>query len=233
MTRWSAGLLALMVWGCDDGGSTSNRIVDPDGSTADRGVTLDAGSNADADVDASLDPDAGEPPLVVARDIGRMTIEQLARSIPVVTEGLRWTQDFGQGETDLLVVLAATLGAPDYINVTDENLEPTLIIAKFMQDASHGICSRWVTRDRSAETRSLVQHDGDWASRDETHARAALQRLQMRFYARQVDTDSVQVDRLYTLFLNASNTAQAGRETADGWLAVCIALMTDPEFILY
>ena len=41
------------------------------------------------------------------------------------------------------------------------------------------------------------------------------------------------IDDLYALFVNASSTAPAPRAARDGWLAVCIAMMTDPEFVLY
>ncbi len=177
----------------------------------------------------------GEAQQELSRAAGRMTIEQLARSIPVVTDGLNWTEDFGQGPVDMLQVLAPTLGAPDYLRVTEENLEPTLIIAKFLQDASQRICLRWVARDQSlaAADRSLVTH-ADWQSTDEALVRENLRRLQLRFYARHVAAaDDPALDPLYQLFVDASTTAPAERAARDGWLAVCIAMMTDPEFVLY
>ncbi len=170
-----------------------------------------------------------------ARSPGRMTVEQLARSIPVVTGGISWVEDFGAGPIDILEVLSPTLGAPDYLRVTEENLEPTLLIAKFLQDASHRICTRWASADAAAPAaeRTLVTHE-DWSSLDEEEVRANLRRLQLRFYARRVpDGDDALVDPLYTLFVNASTTAPEARAAHDGWLAVCIAMMTDPEFVLY
>lgn len=234
MSRWiTALMLTGALWGCEEGQPAESPDAYGGGGAGGvgRGVDMTVRSPESGRPDGAVDSGVEAP--LVSREIGRMTIEQLARSIPIVTEGLRWTDDFGDGEVDLLALLAATLGAPDYVNVTDENLEPTLIIAKFMQDASNAICGRWVARDQGAATRSLVQHEGAWSARDEADVRVAIQRLQLRFYARQVALDSTRVDRLHTLFVNASSTAQAGRETADGWLAVCIALMTDPEFILY
>jgi hypothetical protein len=38
---------------------------------------------------------------------------------------------------------------------------------------------------------------------------------------------------LVELFDTAANTSVPGREARDGWLAVCIALMTDPEMVVY
>ncbi len=177
----------------------------------------------------------GEAEAPLGRSVGRMTIEQLARSIPVITGGIEWIENFGQGPVNLLEVLAPTLGAPDYLRVTEENLEPTLLIAKFMQDASHRICVRWVVEDAAANTdeRTLVSHD-DWSSTDEALVKANLRRLQLRFYARLVpEDDEVAIRDLYDLFQTASLTAPDERAARDGWLAVCIAMMTDPEFILY
>jgi hypothetical protein len=87
-----------------------------------------------------------------------MTIEQLARSIPVITGGIAWVEDFGQGPVDILAILSGTLGAPDYRLVVSENLEPSLVIAKFMQDASQRICAQWVTRGPRARSRPAHAH---------------------------------------------------------------------------
>ncbi len=165
-----------------------------------------------------------------------MTVEQLARSIPVVTDGLRWVEDFGDGPTDMLAVLAPTLGAPDYIRVTEENLEPTLIVAKFMADASHRICVQWVARDEAlpAAERSLVTHGAAWQSQDPADVQANVRALLLRMFSRYVaPDDAAAVAPLAELFRTAAATAAPDRAAQDGWLAVCIALMTDPEFILY
>ena len=171
----------------------------------------------------------------VGRSVGRMTIDQLARSIPIITDGIRWTEDFGSGPVDMMTILAPTMGAPDYRNITVENLEPTLIIAKFMRDASNRICTEWVARDqeRAVGERSLVRH-AVWDSLDEAEVKATIKALQFRFFARLIpDDDDAPIAALYDLFRTASSTALEGHEAVDGWTAVCIALMTDPEFVLY
>jgi hypothetical protein len=168
-----------------------------------------------------------------------MTIDTLRRSIPTITNGINWEEDFGDGnQTDVLEALSATLGAPDYLLVTEENLEPSLIIAKFMQDASNRICPRWVERDRgeAAGMRSLVAHAGDWNSRAEADVKVALRALRLRFFGHRMPADGSQdaaLADLIDLFNTASATSTPGREAQDGWLAVCIALMTDPEMVLY
>lgn len=225
LKRWAMAVaVASAAWlgGCDD---------EPAGE-----VVLDGGGGGEGGMGGEGGAGGEQPPVAgLDRAVGRMTIEQLARSIPIVTDGLSWTEDFGQGPVNMLDVLAPTLGSPDYLRVTEENLEPTLIIAKFLQDASQRICLRWVERDgnQPVDARSLVTHE-DWASTDEALVRENLRRLQLRFYARQIEAaDDPALDPLYQLFVDASSTAPPARAARDGWLAVCIAMMTDPEFVLY
>ncbi|MEZ4464966.1 MAG: hypothetical protein R3F43_10820 [bacterium] len=129
-----------------------------------------------------------EQPL--ARVPGRMAIEQLARSIPVVTGGLRWTEDFGQRAHRHAGGAGphprgAGLPARD-----PGEPQPTLIVAKFIQDAAFRICGQWAQQDRQAAAgdRTLVR-EGDWDSLEAAHVRANLRALQLRFYARAVTPD--------------------------------------------
>jgi hypothetical protein len=197
---------------------------------------LDALSDASAP-DASA-PDAGPdaaPAGPPGRAVHRMTIEQLARSIPVVTGGIAWTEDFGAGELDILALLSGTLGAPDYTLVVTENLEPSLVIAKFMQDASQRICAKWLTRDRDlpAAERTLITH-ADWSSTAEADVKQSLRALQLRFFSRRVAPgDDAPIADLYQLFTESAAAAPASQAADDGWLGVCIAMMTDPAFVLY
>ncbi len=234
MSALSKIVLALAVVslgaGCDDGGGPGGNGDTPPTPDAAAGGAGGAGGMGGGE---PPHPDMGVAEQGLSRTAGRMTIEQLARSIPVVTGGLRWTEDFGQGPVDMLEVLAPTLGAPDYLLVTEENLEPSIIVAKFLQDASHRICVRWIAEDRQKPQgeRTFVRH-ADWESRDPADVDATLRALKLRFFARKV-TDDESIRPLRELFVNASSTAAPGNGARDGWLAVCIALMTDPEFILY
>lgn len=193
---------------------------------------------------ASPEPDTGliadggiEEPLVQpsARAVRRQTIEQLARSIPVVTGGLTWVEDYGQGPVDMFSFLSGSLGVPDYRLVTRENLEPSMILAKFMTDASHRICSDWLQRDEALpqDERTLIVHE-DWDSLDEADVRQSLAALNLRFFSLYVPPDEpASTDALYALFKHASASAPQLKAADDGWFAVCIAMMTDPRFVLY
>lgn len=234
MSRRAAlwGCLALAIaLACDDA-----RAPRPASRPSDAGAPPHPPTAPEAD---AAPPPSLPPSTPLARAAGRMTVETLARSIPVITGGLRWTEDFGGGvETDVLEALAPTLGAPDYLRVTEENLEPSLILAKFLNDAAQRLCVRWVERDEAAAAadRTLVVHPGDWAARDPAAVGAALRALQLRFFGRRVPEGAAgdaALEPLRALFQDASSTAAPGREARDGWLAVCIAHMTDPELVIY
>ena len=234
MSRRAAlwGCLALAIaLACDDA-----RAPRPASRLSDAGAPPHPPTAPEAD---AAPPPYLPPSTPLARAAGRMTVETLARSIPVITGGLRWTEDFGGGvETDVLEALAPTLGAPDYLRVTEENLEPSLILAKFLNDAAQRLCVRWVERDEAAAAadRTLVVHPGDWAARDPAAVGVALRALQLRFFGRRVPEGAAgdaALEPLRALFQDASSTAAPGREAGDGWLAVCIAHMTDPELVIY
>ena len=55
----------------------------------------------------------------------RMNLDQLAATISRTTGGLAWTEGTGANQTDLLTELAPTLGKPDYVQITQEDLSPS------------------------------------------------------------------------------------------------------------
>lgn len=183
-------------------------------------------------------PDLGVAENALERRAGRMQIDQIRRSIEIITGGLTWEEDFGDGPVRMLEAFGPTMGEPDYLLVTEENMEPSLIVAKFMQDASHRICTRWVSleAERPAAERTLVRHQAAFDSRDPTSLKNALRSLELRFFAHYLPDDGTrdaELAPLLELFDTAANTSVPGREARDGWLAVCIALMSDPETVVY
>ena len=232
--------LALGLSACGDSKSGGSGAPGGGGQAATGGTpapTADAGSGG-ATGGTPDHPDLGVVEQGMERRAGRMRIEQIKRSIEVVTGGLTWEEDFGNGPTRMLDALGPTMGEPDYLLVTEENMEPSLIVAKFMQDASHRICTKWVAAEveRPAAERTLVRHGGAFDSRDAADVKSALRTLNLRFFAHYLPEDGTKdadMAPLVELFDTAANTSVPGREARDGWLAVCIALMTDPEMVVY
>ena len=83
----------------------------------------------------------------------RLNIDQLGNAILSATGGLKWVQD---NDDDLLQTLAFTLGKPDYLEVTAEDLGSTVLFMKFLEDAAGSVCRQMVERDLEEETELLV-----------------------------------------------------------------------------
>ena len=219
----------LLCCACDDQNSPS-----PSSLATDQGI-----EQSDMFVHSALDMStniAVEP--TSARQLRRVSVEQLLRMLPQVTGGIRWVEDFGQGPVDILELLAPSLGAPDYRGVTHELLEPNLLMSKFLSDGAQRVCHTWVQQDRSAlgAERTLVkpyQEGLAWDDRSTAQVRYNLKRLLLRFFAFTVTQDDhprlQALEELFNTVVATSPTDPSG----DAWFAVCLALMTDPEFTLY
>lgn len=219
-------VVAVAFAGCsDDGGST-----EPVDNTPTEG---DPNEGEPGEGEVTDDPVA-QPLSVLGRDARRLTVQQLAQSIPVLTGGIEWVEDFGQGPVNMLELLGGALGDPDYLLVTTESLEPNLMIAKFVEDAAGRICLDWVDAEfqRAESERTMIQH-ADTGSLEQSDIRGTIDWLQLRFFGRMPADDNPTTDALYSLFESASSAAAPGQAARDGWLAVCLAVMTDPGFIVY
>ncbi|MEZ4467376.1 MAG: hypothetical protein R3F43_23755 [bacterium] len=68
--------------------------------------------------------------------------------------GTGWTETRGATEVDLFEELAATLGRPDYVQVTTEDLDPSALFLKFLDDAARSVCARTVEPTSTARGRA-------------------------------------------------------------------------------
>jgi hypothetical protein len=125
-----------------------------------------------------------------------------------------------------------TLGEPDYVQTTDLNHEPSLLYAKFMDDAARSVCDQALDADQlrtKKEERVLLRHI-EWTDTTSTTAiDANLRYLKLRFHGVRI-ANAEAVKPLRDLFLAAAKGDKAARE---GWRTVCVALVTAPEFHLY
>ena len=67
----------------------------------------------------------------------RMNVDQLSESMKVVTNSAGWVDSRGD---DQFVELADTLGKADYLERVSEDLTPSLLFSKFMDEAAHDTC---------------------------------------------------------------------------------------------
>lgn len=179
-----------------------------------------------ADVGVSAD-DAG------TRSWKRMDIDQVQASILRVTGGIGWTERIDGRTVSLFDHLAGTLGKPEYLARTDEDLVPGLLFQKFLDDAAKSTCARLVDAEktRSPSERVLIVPAGlDQTFVDDPATRAALQRALRNFHGRELATDDPELDLWYAMMRQARD---ATGQDESAWRALCVALMTHPDFYSY
>ena len=169
----------------------------------------------------------------------RLTVRQLAQSLPVVLGGNTWLV----GSTNGFNARGATLGEPDYLGTVDENLEASTLYQKFMGDMARDGCTRAANADAAlaANTRVLMRMVSltDTVTSNASAVDANLRYLKLRFHGVKVATsDSTSLAGLRTVFSDAvRGAAGTGSPTAahvkEGWRAVFVALLTAPEYHLY
>ncbi len=190
----------------------------------------------------------------IGRAQRRLNVRQLRASL-LTAVGVSWQQprrilsaDYASGfyddpNADMLNLLSLTLGQPDYNNFTSESIEPGAVFSKLVGDAARKACRDGITLDltRPAAQRILIRgvSESDVLSGHENAVRENVSNLVLRFWSRQVAPASQTVTDLIEIFRVAS-TAPASTTPmlpagtpVDGWRAVCVALVTDPQFLTY
>lgn len=154
---------------------------------------------------------------------------------------LEWTLEKNRPALDNPAV-TRSLGEPDYIGTTSEALQPSVLYAKFADDAARSLCDSAISADRArvdAASRTVVRRAAftDTATSNPAAVDDNLRYLKLRFHGIHVTSgDESPVAPLRALFASATAgsaaTDDVGR-VVDGWRAVCVALATAPEFHLY
>lgn len=189
------------------------------------------------------------PPPLYSANPQRLAVRQLRGSLPVVMGNeldggvITWRTSnttYAQG----LDTYNDTLGEADFINVTEDNLEPSPLYLKFMDDAARDVCNRTLNADwqrTTAADRAFIRFvsNTDTYSTNPTGVDENLRYLKLRFHGIKVDAaDDSEIAPLRKLFTDVT-LASAGtgsvdlNDTKEGWRAVCVALLMAPEFHFY
>ena len=209
-----------------------------------------SGSGDDSLVQGSGNaPPVDHPPIQVqgtSASPRRLSTDQLRASLPIAfgndATGAPITWKNGANPALANPDITRSLGEPDYIDTTDEALEPSVLYAKFMDDAARSLCSQGLDADATrtdAGQRALLRHVelGDTVESKAAGVDANLRYLVLRFHAVHVaegDTATVAPLReLFTTVSRASTATDPKLRAREGWNAVCVALVTAPEFNLY
>jgi hypothetical protein len=164
-------------------------------------------------VDAVDVQGAGEP----GRPRRRMNIDQVASSLERAT-GHAWTETSSGETVRLFDQLSGSLGKPDYLASTAEDLSPGLLFQKFLDDAAKSSCTAMV----EAEEPAFFVHGG---VDDEGAVEANMELALLRFHGRRASAEELQ---LWTgLWVQLEGISG---EPERAWLGVCVALVTHPDF---
>lgn len=192
-------------------------------------VVVEVEDNGDIDV-ISIPVDD-----VLGRGRRRMNIDQLEASIKQVSNGLTWTEVASNGvETDLFQSLSLTLGKPDFIQSTTEDLSASLLFEKFLSDAANNVCRKLAEKEvtQSMDQRVLmmvVEPDQTLDSAPEL-VDENMRLLLRHYHGRNYEPASVELDPWLWLFESATHVSNS---PSQGWRAVCVGLMTHPDFFSF
>jgi hypothetical protein len=225
--------------GMGGGSATGGGVATGGGSPAGGGAATGGGLGGGTGGGVTGGGTGGGAAAQLSAGVQRLTVRQLAQSLPVVLGGNTWMV----GGTNGFTSRSATLGEADYINVVDENLEASTLYQKFMGDMARDGCTRTANADGALaqSTRVLMRFVSttDTVTSNRTGVDANLRYLKLRFHGVKVAaTDTASLDGLRTVFDAAvRGAAGTGTPTAahvkEGWRAVCVSLLTAPEYHLY
>jgi hypothetical protein len=193
-----------------------------------------------------IGPGGDDVPKTNSAHTRRVSIQQLEDSLPFllgtemagtppVARPITWSGFASRSNT---------LGEPDYIVSVDENLEPSPLYLKFMGDLAREVCGKAVKAESSIakmEDRHLQRYVNrtDALPAQKAAIDANLRHLKLVFHGVKVaDNDDGPIAPYRKLFDTAVSGAAAGgavteSKIQEGWRAVCVALLTAPEFHLY
>jgi len=163
--------------------------------------------------------------------IRRLTADQFFASLFVAT-GQRWDDE---------QQFAATLGRPDFAEVTAEGREMSVGFAKLAGDAARQTCRRAVEQDietPDAGSRAILRKIEDVAQLDPFDPSVGdnLRYLVLRFlgvYA--VDDEDRRIQPWLSVLQDGLDPIDEARfgEAQDRWIAVCTGLALHPDFLTY
>ena len=178
--------------------------------------------------------DKGEGELVPAsayeadtRPRKRLNVEQLDRSIRLVTGGIGWDI----GANNQFERLAATLGRPDYRQTVQEDLTPSPVFQKFLDDASRAVCAELaeVELERPQDERTLLVHVSaeDTLESAPEAVEANLRTLLLAYHGVKVAEGAPELERWRWLFKSVVHLTQ---DPMQAWRGICVALINHPDF---
>lgn len=164
----------------------------------------------------------------------RLDIDQLDQSIRTVTGGIGWTELRNNVEVNLFVELGPTLGKPDFIAATDEDLDPSAMFQKFLDDAARSVCTKLIdvdpTRAPAERTFFLTADPTTRLANEPARVEENLRQLLLRFHGHQLPPGAPELAPWTWLVRSAEHVTT---DQSQVWRLVCVGLFTHPDFYTY
>jgi len=158
----------------------------------------------------------------------RMDVDQLDASLRRFSGGIGWMA----GNRNRLQELAPTLGRPDYIQIVDEDLTPSAMFQKFLDDAARAVCDELMVVDpqrEPAERAFFVEAEpSDGPVSAPAATKANLQHLLLRAHG--VEAGEAELAPWLGLMESIQASDAGGVEA---WNTVCVGLLIHPDFFTY
>ena len=158
-----------------------------------------------------------------------MDLDQLDLAIYTAT-GQRWMSNEDGSGNRMFEALSLTLGKPDFLQSTQEDLNPTLLFSKFLDDAARDVCIRAVASESAADStdrKVLAKVNMDEPLTDRAAVDANLAHLLLSFHGVEAQAGDTRVNNWRWLLENTEVTSDA---PLTPWVNVCAALITHPDF---
>ena len=102
-----------------------------------------------------------EPARSLGRKFKRMTVPQVRDAMEQVSGGIVW-----KGNSSDWNDYADTLGVPDYEQRVTEDLSPSAMYQKFLDDAAVYTCSEWLDAEEDGDSQLFFSTDSEDDSRE-------------------------------------------------------------------
>ena len=142
-----------------------------------------------------------------------------------VSGGVEWKS----GNQKLWDKYSSTLGVPDYQQSVTEDLSPSIMFQKFLDDAAVHTCKNWIDLEYSGDQRlffSQIEPEED----DPSKIRSNLDALRQRIHGRSSDPNAPIIDsfvELHQLVIQRTSNPKSA------WETVCVGFFTHPDFFIY
>jgi hypothetical protein len=175
---------------------------------------------ADSPAPPSRDP-VGPAEPTEGRRIRRLSAEQFHRSLEIAT-GQTWAR---------FEAFAPAMGRPDFVDMTEQGLEISVTFDKLVHDAATEACTEAVAADRAGG--DVILREASLGDRDGAPLAANLRYLYRRFLGFRIEEDTDARLAPWLALLEEPAPAASDDAMAARWVAVCIGLVTHPDFLTY